>query len=244
MTFGGFLFPMKFCSKCQQELPETEFVKSDRYLDGLYPYCKACRKAKRQEWLSKNPLCSKCGVEPHAKSHSYCKKCLNHSVAVSKPTRTSEYVQTLRLCYRCRVRPRDKGVWLCVECQGICPKCKRNPVAPSSVWCRVCLNEYLKAKRIKVKGTWYRNLSDLQKQKLNARKKLHLFVKLGKLQRLPCEICGKLETEGHHHNGYSIEHALDVRWLCSEHHWALMRWEKMKQMVDTVSASDVKADQP
>jgi hypothetical protein len=40
-------------------------------------------------------------------------------------------------------------------------------------------------------------------------------VRLGKLKRLPCEVCGAPETDGHH-DDYSKP--LDVRWLCRRHH--------------------------
>jgi hypothetical protein len=35
---------MKVCSKCNRELHESEFYKSNRYLDGLRPSCKHCQK--------------------------------------------------------------------------------------------------------------------------------------------------------------------------------------------------------
>lgn len=43
-------------------------------------------------------------------------------------------------------------------------------------------------------------------------------VKTGKLKKLPCEVCGAIPTFAHHYNGYSKEHALDVKWLCRKHH--------------------------
>lgn len=112
------------------------------------------------------------------------------------------------------------------ECQGICPKCRINPVAASAVWCRECLNEKERNKRKSRKGLWYKNLTTEQRKKVLARKIFHMAKRLGKIKRQPCEVCGKLETQGHHHNGYEREHVLDVRWLCNEHHWALERWQK------------------
>ena len=43
-------------------------------------------------------------------------------------------------------------------------------------------------------------------------------VKAGRLTREPCAVCGATPTYGHHHAGYDAEHALDVTWLCVEHH--------------------------
>lgn len=42
-----------------------------------------------------------------------------------------------------------------------------------------------------------------------------LALKKGQLVRLPCEVCGKPKTHGHH-DDYSKP--LEVRWLCSVHH--------------------------
>lgn len=43
-------------------------------------------------------------------------------------------------------------------------------------------------------------------------------VNLGKLKRMPCEVCGDPKSHGHHED-YSKP--LDVQWLCSKHHRAV-----------------------
>lgn len=48
-----------------------------------------------------------------------------------------------------------------------------------------------------------------------AHDKVHKAIKAGRLIRLPCEVCGSADTQGHH-DDYS--RPLDVRWLCSKHH--------------------------
>ena len=40
-------------------------------------------------------------------------------------------------------------------------------------------------------------------------------VRSGKMKMMPCEICGKKETHGHH-DDYAFP--LTVRWLCALHH--------------------------
>lgn len=54
-----------------------------------------------------------------------------------------------------------------------------------------------------------------QAEQYSARSLLWSALLTGKLQRLPCEICGNPESEGHH-DDYSKP--LDVRWLCAKHH--------------------------
>lgn len=46
----------------------------------------------------------------------------------------------------------------------------------------------------------------------------NLAIRLGKLVRLPCEMCGNPKTQAHH-DDYSKP--LDVRWLCHRCHWTV-----------------------
>lgn len=52
-------------------------------------------------------------------------------------------------------------------------------------------------------------------QKHEARIALRNAVRDGSVKRLPCEVCGSTDSEGHHDN-YS--RPLDVKWLCPKHH--------------------------
>lgn len=51
-----------------------------------------------------------------------------------------------------------------------------------------------------------------------ARKAVNNAIRAGTFQRLPCEVCGAVRSEAHHHKGYEQEHWFDVRWLCRRHH--------------------------
>lgn len=53
------------------------------------------------------------------------------------------------------------------------------------------------------------------KARKQTRKNTRRAVKRGKLEKLPCQVCGALEVEAHHHD-YSKP--LEVTWLCSRHH--------------------------
>jgi ribosomal protein S27AE len=52
-------------------------------------------------------------------------------------------------------------------------------------------------------------------QKYKARCKVNNAIRDGRLERQPCEICGKKKVHAHH-DDYSKP--LDVRWLCEKHH--------------------------
>jgi len=40
-------------------------------------------------------------------------------------------------------------------------------------------------------------------------------IRSGRIERMPCEVCGKVNSEAHHEDYYE---PLKVRWLCKEHH--------------------------
>jgi hypothetical protein len=56
-----------------------------------------------------------------------------------------------------------------------------------------------------------------KRRKAAIRNRINYALKRGTLVKLPC-ICGSTEVEAHHYNGYDLEHALDVVWLCKRHH--------------------------
>lgn len=52
-------------------------------------------------------------------------------------------------------------------------------------------------------------------KRYKANNKLNNALRDGKIQKLPCFICGVENTEGHHPD---YDRPLDVVWLCAEHH--------------------------
>lgn len=56
------------------------------------------------------------------------------------------------------------------------------------------------------------------RDKMNARQAVQRAIRSGKMQKLPCAVCGCLGVEAHHHKGYEGENRLDVVFLCTKHH--------------------------
>ena len=64
--------------------------------------------------------------------------------------------------------------------------------------------------RRKVKRMWQK-----YPEKFKAREKLRYAVRIGKLKKQPCEVCGLKEVSAHH-SDYSLP--LKVNWFCRLHH--------------------------
>lgn len=61
-----------------------------------------------------------------------------------------------------------------------------------------------------------KGLREKYPEKFKARAKLNYAIKMGRITRLPCSICGNEKSEAHHED-YSKP--LDVVWLCRKHHY-------------------------
>ncbi|KKK52352.1 hypothetical protein LCGC14_3105780 [marine sediment metagenome] len=77
-------------------------------------------------------------------------------------------------------------------------------------YCAKCHAAYMKEwrKTHKLKGS--------MRKKQNARAYLHTYIKRGKLQKLPCCICGLTDNLEAHHEDYNKP--LEVVWFCRTHH--------------------------
>jgi hypothetical protein len=91
----------------------------------------------------------------------------------------------------------------------MCSKCKINKRRIGGRYCLECHAEYSRQNRSK----W--PLTAEQRKRNNARSYLHVYVKRGKIKKLPCEECQNSKSEGHHPD-YSKP--LQVIWLCKKHH--------------------------
>lgn len=184
---------MKMCSKCKTDQDESNFVKSPRYSDGLYPSCKTCRNQTRSAKLDANPLCIKCGVEPHTPKNAYCRICARIMAGENPVPKFRRDITNKDKCSKCKVEPRAKG---------------KN-------YCRACANEYMSNWTSARGGSW-KSKTPQQKERAIVRQYAHSLVKSGKLERGPCRVCGNLNTEFHHLN-YNPR-TKDVIDLCALHH--------------------------
>lgn len=195
---------MKVCSKCQRQLPETQFVKSGRYLDGLYPSCKECRKKVWQRLIDSTPLCCRCKVRPHCKTHQYCYEC-------QREVRGDPPIPRFR---------RD------VTNKTMCSKCKKLPRLPYSNYCRECLNISVRAFR---KRHSNRPLPTDKRRKATARHYINGLLKHKKIKRKPCEVCGK-PSQHFHHLDYH-DRTTNVMHVCHPCHVQLER-EKRRRLTE------------
>lgn len=74
--------------------------------------------------------------------------------------------------------------------------------------------KYVKKRPPEVRGTSY--ISDEHKFKHQVRALTRSYIKIGKLIKEPCEVCGTNELIEAHHDDYTKP--MDIRWLCRKHH--------------------------
>lgn len=98
------------------------------------------------------------------------------------------------------------------EKSALCPCGK--PRGRSNQYCTGCHAAYMRE--------WRKShpLTEAQRLKDNARSFVAVYLKRGKLVRLPCSVCSSPKSEAHHED---YGKPLDVTWLCRPHHLELHR---------------------
>lgn len=77
-------------------------------------------------------------------------------------------------------------------------------------------NPFSKTKNVPYKAKKYAKKYRLKnKFKINARKKVYIELRAGRIIKQKCEDCGEEKTEAHHKD-YSKP--LNIVWLCKKHH--------------------------
>ena len=90
-----------------------------------------------------------------------------------------------------------------------CLKCP-SPRRRGGRWCLAHHAAYQRLHRPK-----HRDLPPLARRKANARAYLKVYLRRGRLKRLPCQECQGVPAQGHHPN---YDRPLEVVWLCRECH--------------------------
>lgn len=121
------------------------------------------------------------------------------------------------------MRGRRKGIR-----SKYCSRCPRVKEVASKRYCRECANAYNRE--------WRKthSLTEFQRAKANTRSKTKVYVRRGKIKKLPCNICGATEkVQAHHHDYNDFK---NVEWLCfschRDHHieqtYDQWKWKQLK----------------
>ena len=99
---------------------------------------------------------------------------------------------------------------------------KPGVLRPLCSWCNIVIEDFKKKTFCKPCAAKYNRewrkknpLTGELKLREEVRLKTYYEIKMGRLIRKPCEVCGELKVEAHH-DDYS--RPFDVRWLCGHHH--------------------------
>jgi hypothetical protein len=87
----------------------------------------------------------------------------------------------------------------------------RGKLARRRAFVKHSTSEHGKIRHREVNNEWSKN----NPQGRSAQTELNDAVKAGRLERMPCEVCGDTKSHGHHPD-YSKP--LEVIWLCAKHH--------------------------
>ena len=97
------MIELKRCSKCKKEKGTSHFSTNRRAKDGLFGHRKPCsvKTAQKAHAKNVNKPCSICGGDKEGLKHSYCRPCLNISLAANKYGISIEEAKELRAVDNC-----------------------------------------------------------------------------------------------------------------------------------------------
>jgi hypothetical protein len=141
----------------------------------------------------------------------------------SKPCFVCKAVKPLHLFYK-HARMADGHLNKCIECvKAYCAERQRQGKTRDYDRERAQRPDRVEARRAYAKSEagraaklrWQEKSRALNRKKHQARAQVAYALRLGKLQRHPCHVCGSEKTEAHHPD---YDRPLDVVWLCQPHH--------------------------
>lgn len=139
----------------------------------------------------------------------------------------SRVIMDTKICFKCK---EEKGIddfykhpQMADGHLGKCKECTKRDVHDNysdnrrhyAIYEQLRFKNSERKKKIK---EYQRNRRSRETDKYHAHIAFGNAVRDGRIQRQPCNVCGKVKTEGHHPD-YSKP--LDVIWLCRKHHLEL-----------------------
>ncbi len=125
-------------------------------------------------------------------------------------TRVCELCQkekSLEEFYRNKTRPLGRDYW-CKECR-LQYDSQNHRKARHLKWAK---SDRGKQKRKDYSKEYYAK----NRNKIIAQRMVQKLVKMGVIQKMPCQECGETKVNGHHPD---YTKPLEVKWLCQKHHW-------------------------
>lgn len=110
-----------------------------------------------------------------------------------------------------QVKPSQKQIRKVGVHKTTCSRCD-GPLEPlrKNGYCLKCHAERMRLTRPK-----HSELPEEARKRANARSYANVYLRRGKIQRKPCEVCGSKNSQMHHDN---YDKPTVVRWFCREHH--------------------------
>lgn len=140
----------------------------------------------------------------------------------------------MKLCFKCKIeKPLTDFYPQKSMKDGHLNKCKVCTIADVKKYradnhARVCEYDRMRFQTTerKVKVVAYQKIRRAKfPEKYKARMAVGNAVRDGRLKKLPCDVCGDVESQAHHHD-YSKP--LDVRWLCFKCHREIEHGQKVE----------------
>ena len=169
-----------------------------------------------------------CGNIKERRYASRCNKCHSAYTKEWKKTHplTDEQKERYKVTRKIRDTKRLEGTRQRSPRLGAKPGVLR----PLCSWCNEVIENfkkknYCKSCSAKYNREWRKKNPSTGEQKLRdtVRYKTYYEIKMGRLIRNPCEVCGELKVEAHHDDYHK---PFEVRWLCPHHHREHYRLER------------------
>lgn len=102
-------------------------------------------------------------------------------------------------------RPKGQRIHTCTKCG-----CELEEHRKGKYYCLPCNREYMRIHRPRL-----HKISLNERKKGSARAYLNYYIKIGKVSRKPCEVCGNEHVWALHED---YNYPLNARWFCPIHH--------------------------